>query len=280
VVPRRRVAAADAGGDLRLQRVVLRLELGLAGPDALDNRLLLRLDVGDLLPLAVGFGAELCSVVSLTGGGVLRLLGLRLFLPEIVLGVVELVLEAALALELALELARVLTQVLAARDDLVGAALRGEQRQRARGGAVALVQRERRRVEAVLRRLDLRLDLVDVPLNRVDLGLDACDLGLRGLDLLRRVGDLTVELGDFGLEFLPLGLDTLELLDRRDFLGRCAVDGLGELAPAVRVRLRLCDCGRGRDRAQYERGREETEKDPAGDQRPVRLGNTTHRNNS
>src|SRR6266508_4056434 len=58
-----------------------------------------------LLPLAVGFGAELCSVVSLTGGGVLRRLGLRLFLPEIVLGVVELVLEAPLPLELPLEAA-------------------------------------------------------------------------------------------------------------------------------------------------------------------------------
>src|SRR5713101_374 len=101
VVARRRVAVAHAGADLRLQRVVLRLELGLAGADALEDLLLLLFGRRHLLPFAVGLGAELGDLIALAsrpGFGVPRL---RLLSLEVVLGVGELVLELALPLELA-----------------------------------------------------------------------------------------------------------------------------------------------------------------------------------
>src|SRR4029453_9873344 len=118
VVPRRRVAAADAGCDLRLDCVVLRLEVGLAGADALDDLLLLLLGRRHLGALAVGLSPGRAALIPLLGGNPLGLLRLRLLLAEIVLGVVELVLEAALPLELPLESTRVLAQALAPGDHL------------------------------------------------------------------------------------------------------------------------------------------------------------------
>src|SRR6266700_2433214 len=90
VVPGRRVATAHTRRDLCLHRVVLRLEVGLAGTDALDGLLLL-----------------------LLGCHAFGVLGLRLLLAQVALGVVELDLEAALALDVPLEATCVLAQVLA-----------------------------------------------------------------------------------------------------------------------------------------------------------------------
>src|SRR2546430_13585632 len=95
VVPGRRVATAHTRRDLCLQRVVLRLEVGLAGTDALDGLLLLLLGLGRLVPLGVGLGPELCDLIPLLGRDPLGVLRLRLLLAEVALGIVELDLEAA-----------------------------------------------------------------------------------------------------------------------------------------------------------------------------------------
>src|SRR6266700_3800718 len=90
VVPGRRVATAHARRDLCLERVVLRLEVGLAGTDALDGLLLLLLGLCRLVPLGVGLGPELCDPIPLVGCHAFGVLGLRLLLAEVALGVVEL----------------------------------------------------------------------------------------------------------------------------------------------------------------------------------------------
>ena len=76
-------------------RVVLRLEVGLAGTEALDGLLLLLLGRRHLVPLAVGLSTELRDVIPLVGRDPLGVLRLRLLLAEVALGVVELDLEAA-----------------------------------------------------------------------------------------------------------------------------------------------------------------------------------------
>ena len=278
VVPGRRVPAAHAGRDLRLDRVVLRLEVGLAGTDALDGLLLLLLGRRHLVPLAVGLGPELCDVIPLLGCDAFGVLRLRLLLAEVALGVVELDLEAALALDVPLEATRVLAEVLAPGDHLVGAAVRRKEGEVGRAVAAALVQRERRIVELALRGFDLGRDPVDVALHGLDLRLDGGDLGLCGIDPLAGLGDLLVERRHLRLEVLTVRGDPLQLVDGRDLLGRDALDRVRELvAPGLGIRRRLTAGDVGRDETEQERGRDEVEEKTMGFQGFERTQHESHK---
>jgi hypothetical protein len=260
-----------------LDCVVLRLEVGLAGADALDDLLLLLLGRRHLVALAVGLSPELADLIPLLGGNALGLLRLRLLLAEIVLGVVELVLEAALPLELPLESTRVLAQVLAPGDHLVSASTRGEQREVARAVAAALVQRERRRVELVLGSFDLGQDPVDVALHGLDLGLDAGDLGFSRLDPLGGLRDLLIERRDPRLELLAPCCDPLQLVDGRDLLGRRVLDRARELVAAgLGIRRGLTSGDAGHDETEQERARDEAEEETMGLQGSQRTQHESH----
>src|SRR6266536_791820 len=279
------VAPADRGCDLSvdllLDRGVFRLELRLPSAEAFDDLLLLRLGGGDLFALAVGLGAQLRDAVALFGRDPLGFLRLRLFLPEVLLGVVELVLEASLLLDLSVELSRVLPEVLAPRDHLVGAALGRQQRERAVAAVPrALVERQRCLVEPRLRALDLELDPIDLALDRLDLGRDASDLRLGRLHLPRRFGDLTVERSHPPFEDLPFRSRVLELLDRRELGGRRILDRPRELVAArPRVRRRLAAGDGGRDETEQERDRDEAQKQALGLHGGLIVRNSSPRSN-
>src|SRR5204863_5713946 len=112
---------------------------------------------------------------------------------------------------------------------------------------------------------DLGQDPVDIALHGLDPGLDTGDLGFGGFDPLRGLGDLLIERRDLRLELLAVRRDPLELVDRRDLLGRRILDRARDLvAASLGIRRRLTAGDAGRDETEQQRAREEAENETTG----------------